>query len=127
MIAAYRHPEPKQGRQLTQDLIASVSKGVPKILTEIIALGRTLKKRSAGVLWPTSTGPNTSNGPTEAINCQFEQRTRLRPRLPQPHQLHRQIPARDRWLQTLTTPSIVKSLQTHQNRSSNPGRCNRLR
>ncbi len=34
---------------------------------------------------------------------------RLSPRLPQPHQLHRQITARDRRLQTPTTPRIVKS------------------
>jgi len=29
---------------------------------------------------------------------------RLSPRVPQPHQLHRQVPARDRRLQTATTP-----------------------
>ena len=34
---------------------------------------------------------------------------RHRPRLPQPHQLHRQITARDRRLQTTTTPSIRMS------------------
>ena len=34
---------------------------------------------------------------------------RLRPRLPQPHQLHRPQPPRDRRLQTLATPSIVMS------------------
>ena len=35
--------------------------------------------------------------------------TRLRPRVPQPHQLHRQITARDRRPQTTTTPSLAKS------------------
>ena len=34
---------------------------------------------------------------------------RLGTRIPQPHQLHRQITARVRRLQTPTTPSIVKS------------------
>ena len=34
---------------------------------------------------------------------------RLRPRVPQPHQLHRQIPTRSRRLQAPTTPPIVKS------------------
>jgi len=34
---------------------------------------------------------------------------RQRPRVPQPHQLHRQIPPRDRRVQTTATPCIVKS------------------
>jgi transposase len=71
MIAAYRAPDAKQGRQLMQDLIASVSKGVPKALTEIITLGRTLKKRSVDVL-AYFDRPGTSNGPTEAINGRLE-------------------------------------------------------
>ncbi len=33
----------------------------------------------------------------------------LGPRLPQPHQLHRQIASGDRRVQTPTTPSIMKS------------------
>jgi hypothetical protein len=37
---------------------------------------------------------------------------RLRPRVPQPHQLHRQEPARDRRVPAATTPSIVKSGKT---------------
>ena len=52
-------------------LIASVSKGVPKALTEIITLGRTLKKRAADVL-AYFDRPGTSNGPTEAINGRLE-------------------------------------------------------
>ena len=71
MIAAYRAPDRNQGRQLMQDLIASVSKGVPKTLTEIITLGRTLKKRAADVL-AYFDRPHTSNGPTEAINGRLE-------------------------------------------------------
>ena len=71
MIAAYRAPDPKQGRQLMENLIASVSKGVPKALTEIITLGRTLKKRAADVL-AYFDRPGTSNGPTEAINGRLE-------------------------------------------------------
>ena len=43
---------------------------------------------------------------------------RLRTRIPQPHQLHRQIPARDRRIQTATTPSIVKRRETNENETS---------
>ncbi len=38
---------------------------------------------------------------------------RFRARVPQPHQLHRTITARDRRIQTATTPSIVKSRFVH--------------
>ena len=71
MIAAYREPDRKQGRQLMVKLIESVSRGVPKALIEIITLGRTLKKRAADVL-DYFDRPGTSNGPTEAINGRLE-------------------------------------------------------
>jgi transposase len=48
-----------------------VSKGVPKHLTEVITLGRTIKKRAADVL-AYFERPGTSNGPTEAINGRLE-------------------------------------------------------
>ena len=44
MIAAYREPDRARGKKLMQDLIDSVSHGVPAALGEVIALGRTLKK-----------------------------------------------------------------------------------
>jgi len=66
MIAAYREPDRTQGRQLIEELIASVTSGVPTALTEIRRLGRTLKQRATDVLayfeWS-----GTSHGPTEAI------------------------------------------------------------
>lgn len=46
MIAAYREPDRGKGRQLMSALIASVGAGVPKTLTEVTTLGRTLKKRA---------------------------------------------------------------------------------
>jgi transposase len=71
MIAAYRKPDRSKGSALMTALIESVSTGVPKHLTEIITLGRTLKKRAADVL-AYFQRPGTSNGPTEAINGRLE-------------------------------------------------------
>jgi transposase len=56
---------------LMSALIASVSAGVPKTLTEVTTLGRTLKKRTPDVL-AYFDQPDTSNGPTEAINGRLE-------------------------------------------------------
>ena len=66
MIAAYREPDRKRGRELMRYLIDSVSHGVPAALTEVITLGRTLTKRAADILTYFDR-PGTSNGPTEAI------------------------------------------------------------
>nr|BFF06059.1 hypothetical protein GCM10023233_10280 [Brevibacterium otitidis] len=52
-------------------LITDVSTGVPKALTELITLGRTLKKRATDVL-AYFERPGTSNGPTEAITGRLE-------------------------------------------------------
>jgi transposase len=71
MIAAYREEDRRRGRQLMVTLIASVSSGVPRALSEVITLGRTLKKRAADVL-AYFDRPGTSNGPTEAINGRLE-------------------------------------------------------
>jgi transposase len=71
MINAYREPDRTRGRELMSKLIDSVSNGVPKPLTEIITLGRTLKKRAADIL-AYFDRPGTSNGPTEAINGRLE-------------------------------------------------------
>ena len=71
MIAAYREPDRARGRQLMHGVIESLSSGVPAALTELITLGRTLKKRAADVL-AYFERPGTSNGPTEAINGRLE-------------------------------------------------------
>ena len=70
MIAAYREPDRAKARTMMQALIDKVSSGVPAALTEIITLGRTLKKRATDVL-AYFDRPGTSNGPTEAI-CESE-------------------------------------------------------
>jgi len=49
----------------------SFSAGVPKVLTELTTLGRTLKERAADVL-AYFERPGTSNGPTEALNGRLE-------------------------------------------------------
>ncbi|TDO48237.1 transposase [Kribbella sp. VKM Ac-2571] len=71
MIAAYREPDRSRGRKLMQQLINSVSHGVPAALVELITLGRTLNKRATDVL-AYFDRPGTSNGPTEAINGRLE-------------------------------------------------------
>jgi transposase len=71
MIAAYREPDRKHGRQQTEQLIAAISSGVPTALKEVVTQGRTLKRRAADV--PAYFDrPGTSNGPTEAINGRLE-------------------------------------------------------
>jgi len=71
MIAAYREPDRVKGRDLMVKLIESLSQGVPAALSEIVTLGRTLKKRADDVL-AYFDRPGTSNGPTEAINGRLE-------------------------------------------------------
>jgi transposase len=71
MIAAYRDPDRARGRELMKKLIDAISHAVPAALTELITLGRTLKKRTNDVL-AYFDRPGTSNGPTEAINGRLE-------------------------------------------------------
>jgi transposase len=71
VIAAYREPDGTSGKQLMQTLIGAISASVPAALTEVITLGRTLKRRAADVL-AYFDRPGTSNGPTEALNGRLE-------------------------------------------------------
>jgi transposase len=71
MITAYREPDRAKGRELMTKLIESLSHGVPVALTELITLGRTLKRRAHDVL-AYFDRPGTSNGPTEAVNGRLE-------------------------------------------------------
>jgi transposase len=71
MITAYRDPDRTRGRDVMTTLIASLTNGVPDPLTEVLTLGRTLRKRAADVL-AYFDRPGTSNGPTEAINGRLE-------------------------------------------------------
>ena len=71
MIAAYRQSDRALGHRTMSKLIDALSDRVPAELTELITLGRTLKRRAADVL-AYFTRPGTSNGPTEAINGRLE-------------------------------------------------------
>ena len=71
MIRAYREPDRAKGRELMVTLVDTLSAGIPTALSEVITLGRTLKKRAAYVL-AYFDQPGTSNGPTEAIDGRLE-------------------------------------------------------
>ena len=72
IIDAYQDPNKIRGKALMQAEIACLSDaGVPRSLTEIVTLGRTLKRRAGDIL-AYFDYPHTSNGPTEAINGRLE-------------------------------------------------------
>ena len=71
MVAAYREPDRKLGKELMVQLIDSASKPVTAGLVEIGKLGRTLKRCADDIL-AYFDRPGTSNGPTEAINGRLE-------------------------------------------------------
>jgi len=72
IIDAYRAPDTSAGKALMQAEINTLtSTRVPRSLTELITLGRTLKRRAGDIL-AYFDHPHTSNGPTEAINGRLE-------------------------------------------------------
>lgn len=71
IIAAYRCPSKPTGKQLLQEVISSLRRGIPAKLVEVKKLGRTLNRRAADILAYFDL-PGTSNGPTEAINGRLE-------------------------------------------------------
>ena len=79
IIDAYRAPDTSAGKALMQAEIDRLSDtDVPRSLTEIITLGRTLKRRAGDIL-AYFDHPHTTNDPTEAINGRLEH---LRSRAP---------------------------------------------
>lgn len=70
IIAAYAHPDPRQGRTLLTRVIDTIRAGVPAGLEELTTLGRTLHRRRDDVLAYFT--HRASNGPTEAINGRLE-------------------------------------------------------
>ena len=109
IIDAYRDPNTIRGKALMQaDINTLTSTRVPRGLTELITLGRTLKRRSRDIL-AYFDHPHTSNGPTEAINGRLEHLRGSALGLAKPHPLHHPSTPRNRRIQTPTTPSIMKS------------------
>ena len=71
-IDTYRDPNEIRGKALMRAEIACLSDaGVPRSLTEIVTLGRTLKRQSPDIL-AYFDHPNTSNCSAEAINGRLE-------------------------------------------------------
>jgi transposase len=62
MVAAYRGPDKETGKRMMQAVIDALSQSVPGVLTELITLSRTLKRRAADVL-AFFDRSGTSNGP----------------------------------------------------------------
>ena len=109
---AYHAPNTSAGKALMRTEIDRLSNaGVPRSLTEIITLGRTLKRRATDIL-AYFDHPHTTGGPTEAINAPPQTPTRIRTRNPQPHPLHHPSTPRNRRIQTPTTPPIMKNPKT---------------
>ena len=71
IVAAYREPDKKKARQVMQEVIATITTGVPAALVEVRKLGRTMKQRAVDIL-AFFDRPGTTNGPTEAINGRLE-------------------------------------------------------
>lgn len=71
IITAYRNRDRRAGKSELAAVIQAISHGVPAALTELVTLGRTLKRRAPDVL-AYFDRPGTSNGPTEAINGRLE-------------------------------------------------------
>ena len=82
--------------------------GVPTALTEIVTLGRTLKRQSRDIL-AYFDHPHTTGGPIEAINGHLEHLRGSALELAKPHQLHHPSTPRNRRIQTPTTPPTMKS------------------
>ena len=64
---------------MREEIARLTSTSMPSSLTELITLGRTLKRRATDIL-AYFDHPHTSNGPTEAINAPPRTPTRLRPK-----------------------------------------------
>ena len=79
VLDAYRAPNTSAGKALMRAEIERLSNaGVPSSLTEIITLGRTLKRRAGDIL-AYFDHPHTTGGPAEAINAPPRTPTRLHP------------------------------------------------
>ena len=100
IIDAYRAPNRAAGKALMRaDINTLTSTRVPSSLTEIITLGRTLKRRATDIL-AYFDHPHTTGGPTEAINGRLEHLRGSALGLAKPHPLHHPSTPRNRRIQT---------------------------
>ena len=79
--------------------------GVPTALTEIVTLGRTLKRQSRDIL-AYFDHPHTTGGPTEAINGRLEHLRGSALELAKPHQLHHPSTPRNRRFRPQLHPQL---------------------
>ena len=71
MVAAYRNPDPAEGKQAMPAVLHALEEGVPTALSELRQLGRTLSKRACDI-FVYFDRPRSGNGPTEAVNGRLE-------------------------------------------------------
>ena len=92
------------------DINTLTSTRVPRGLTELITLGRTLKRRAGDIL------AYTTGGPTEAINGRLEHLRGSALGLAKPHPLHHPSTPRNRRIQTPNnTPNYEEPKLTTKN------------
>lgn len=70
LVAAYSDPDTRAGKLTMFKTLKRLKSGVPKELTELAQLGRSLWKRRKDILAYFDTG--ASNGPVESINGRLE-------------------------------------------------------
>ncbi|GAA3971968.1 hypothetical protein GCM10022231_36700 [Gordonia caeni] len=70
LIAAYEHPQRREGKKLMYKILRRIRTGLPAGLQELAQLGRSLWSRRTDILAYFDVG--VSNGPVEAINGRLE-------------------------------------------------------
>jgi len=111
LIGAYRDPDRNKGATALTAVIASLTEGARRAAPPRPDLGQASRRR-AGVLRPARHQQRAHRSHQRPAGTP----ARFRPRFPEPHPLHRQIPTRDRRVQTPTTPWIVMSHESPQSK-----------
>ena len=107
---AYRDPNKIRGKALMQTEIDRPSDaGVPSSLAEIVTLGREAQTPIQGYPGLLRSSPHEQR-PHRSHQHPPRTPTRIRPRVPKPHQLQHPSTPRNRRTETPTTPPIMKSL-----------------